>query len=127
MSAKNILVDTDVLIEFLRGKEKAKILLEEASNHAKLFCSVVTIAEILAGMRLSEESATEALLSSLNSLPVTENIARTAGLLRKSIRGRQIMLPDCLIGATALIHDCRLLTFNKKDYPHSQISFFPSN
>lgn len=119
-----ILVDTDVLIDFLRQRASAKQLLEAAVQSHDLFCSVITLAELMAGMRPSEQTATEALLAGLTLLPVTEPIARTAGALRAHAGPRKIMLPDCLIAATAMEESCLLLTFNRKDYPFPQLRFY---
>lgn len=122
MALSKILIDSDVLIDFLRHKEEARRLLETASEKNDLFASVVTLAEIMAGMRPSEKEATEALLDGLTLLPVDEKIARRAGSLRRD--WKNVLLPDCLIAATALEEDCLLLTFNRKDYPFSGLRFF---
>lgn len=118
------MVDTDVLIDFLRRKTTAKDLLEETVQTHDLHASVITAAEILAGMRPAEKEATEALLEGLVLLPVTETVARKAGELRRS--SKNILLPDCLIAATALIEGCPLLTFNRKDYPFGGLRFYPA-
>lgn len=118
-----ILVDTDILIDFLRKKQKAFDLLQGASKTADLYCSVITVAEIMAGMKPQEKNPTEDLLAGFNILPVDEIIARRAGELRRETRSR-IFLPDCLIAATALQEACGLLTGNHKDYPFKGIRFF---
>ncbi len=120
-----ILIDTDILIDFLRHQEKAQILLQRASQTNDLYCSVVTLAELLAGMRPQEKEATENLISGLILLPVTETIARKAGTLRQQIGHRKILLPDCLIAATALEEKCVLMTGNRKDYPFKGLVLFP--
>jgi len=122
MDFQKILVDTDVLIDFLRKQETARILLEKASQAADLYLSVVTLAELLAGMRPSEEKATEGLIQGFSILQVNEKIARRAGALRHHYK--KVLLPDCLIAATALEEDCLLLTGNRKDYPFDGIKFF---
>jgi predicted nucleic acid-binding protein len=125
MPGHQLLVDTDVLIDFLRRKAAARDLLEEAVQTHDLHASVITLAEVLAGMRPAEKEATEALLEGLVLLPVTEAVARKAGELRSS--AKNILLPDCLIAATALIEECPLLTFNRKDYPFHGLRFYPSS
>ncbi len=124
MDFQKILVDTDALIDFLRKKDEARLLLEKASRAADLYLSVVTLAELLAGMRPSEEKATEELIGGFSVLPVTEKIARRAGALRR--RHKSVLLPDCLIAATGLEEDCVLLTGNRKDYPFDGIRIFRS-
>ncbi len=122
MDSQKILVDTDILINFLRKKVGAKLLLEKASQGGDLYISVVTLAELLAGMRPSEEEETENLIVGFTIIPVTEAIARKTGELRQ--HGRKILLPDCLIAATAMLEDCLLLTGNRKDYPFKGLKFF---
>lgn len=116
-----ILVDTDVLIDFLRGKDGARTVLEAALARATLCISVITLTEILAGMRPKEEKATEALIKGFVLLPVSESVARIAGQLRN--HHRSVLLPDCLIAATTLHEQADLLTFNRRDYPFEGIVF----
>ncbi len=51
---KSTLVDTDILINFLRGKRKAKDFLSMLLEESSIFCSAITLAEIAAGMRPGE-------------------------------------------------------------------------
>lgn len=127
MSPQKILVDTDVLIDFLRHKSGAKEILEEASASHDLYLSVMTVAELMAGMRPAETEATEALISGFTLLPVTETIARQGGTLRRKIGSKKALLADCLIAATAIGEDCLLLTHNQKGYASSGVRFFLSN
>ncbi|MBI2083226.1 MAG: type II toxin-antitoxin system VapC family toxin [Deltaproteobacteria bacterium] len=122
MHLQKTLIDTDILIDFLRKKETAKRLLENALQTGDLYLSVVTVAELLAGMKLSEAAVTEDLISGFTLITVSESIARRAGALRR--RHSRVLLPDCLIAATALEENCTLLTGNRKDYPFEGIQFF---
>lgn len=124
MELQKILVDTDVLIDFLRKKESAKEILQRALTTGDTYISVITLSELLAGMRQSEEEATENLIAGFNLLFVDEEVARRAGKLRSQYRNKNILLPDCLIAATALETKCLLLTFNQKDYPFDELKFF---
>lgn len=126
MTSGKLLVDTDVLIDFLRKKPQAQKLLEEASAIYDLYISAVTLSELLTGMKPSEEAATETLIEGLTLIPVTEKIARRAGALRRQAHSRKTLLPDCLIAATALEEECLLLTFNKKDFFFTELEFYPA-
>lgn len=119
---QKILVDTDVLIDFLRKRPAAQAILQTAATEADMYISVVTLAELLAGMRAAEESATEALVGGFTLVAITEAIARRAGALRARIK--KVQLPDCLIAATALEEECVLLTFNTKDYPFPNLRLY---
>ena len=48
---RDLLVDTDVLIDFLRGRERAGAFLVSMAEKHTLYCSAITVAEIYAGMR----------------------------------------------------------------------------
>lgn len=122
MDLQKILVDTDVLIDFLRKRPQAKELLQAAARHADLFISVVTLAELLAGMRASEREETETLMEGFTLVPVDEKIGRRAGELRR--QNQKVLLPDCLIAATAWEEEGLLLTGNRRDYPFEGIRFF---
>ncbi|MEJ7745127.1 MAG: type II toxin-antitoxin system VapC family toxin [Nocardioidaceae bacterium] len=114
-----VLVDTSVLIDYLRGHPKAGRLLERERKLALLHASEITRLEILAGMRAVEEETTRALLSTLVWHPVDEVVSEEAGSL-----GRQ-WLPshhtidgaDLAIAATAIVKRARLLTRNIRHFP----------
>jgi predicted nucleic acid-binding protein len=113
------LVDTSVLVDYLRGDDRAATVLEEERAVAPLNASEITRLEVLAGMRPAEEDATRALLSTLVWHPVDEEVAEEAGAL-----GRQ-WLPshhtidgaDLAIAATAIRTSSRLLTRNIRHFP----------
>lgn len=115
----SVVVDTSVLIDYLRGKEEARGLLEHERLEGPLHASEMTRLETLAGMRKSEERSTRLLLSTFVWHPVDGAIAEEAGAL-----GRQ-WLPshnnidgaDLAIAATVLVTGSRLLTRNVRRFP----------
>ena len=118
---KNILVDTDVLINFLRGKENAREFLTSSIGEADLCCSAITVAEIHAGMKEHERERTEELLDSLTVVEVTRAIAEKAGTYKRSIRSQGLALDDCIVAATAFVKHAVLATGNDKHYPMADI------
>jgi len=117
------LLDTDILIDFLRGRAAAWSLM--ANMHAggeTPLISTVSIAELFAGTRRGEEEATERLLSVLDKVQVSEAIARHAGdFLRVYQRSHGLELGDALVAATALVAGATLITRNVKHYPMPQV------
>ena len=110
------LVDTDVLIDYLRGVPAAVdavLALDEVS------VSVVSVAELFAGFRGAREQADIGrLLAECQVLPITEDVARDAGLFKKKyFASHSVELPDAMIAATALAHGLALHTLNVKHYP----------
>lgn len=118
----SVVVDTDILIHFLRGSEVAKSFLRTVTGEAAPCCSVITVAEIHAGMRTSEKKATQELLDSLVILPVTREVAEVAGRLKQASRQIRLELDDCLIAATALLEGATLATGNRRHYPFPSLT-----
>lgn len=113
-----LLFDTDVIIDYLRGYEKAKSFLSSNSCN-NLFLSSITIAELFAGVRGENEViAINSLLSSFDIIDVDKEIARQGGLLKQKYNKSNGMgLADALIAASAISIGATLITLNKKHYP----------
>ena len=113
------LVDTSVLIDYLRGHQPAADLLEQECIIAPMHASEITRLEILAGMRATEEAGTLSLLSTLVWHPVDAQVAEEAGALgRKWLPSHQgIDSADLAIAATAIRSGSRLLTRNVRHFP----------
>ena len=120
-----VVIDTDVLIDVLRGREPARDFLLDATRHAVPCCSVISVAEIHAGMRPEETEVTGRLLDGLVILPVTRPIAELAGHFKWRSKNRKLELVDCLIAATAVVETAALATANVKDYPMGEVSLLP--
>jgi len=120
------LVDSNVLIDSLRGRPSAVGLLQKLAQSGLVVCSVVTAAEVLAGMRRNEVEATQELLSGMRQYEVTAEIAKLAGSLRNEglSVGRSLSLLDMFIAATAITHDMILVTYNRKDFPMPEIELY---
>ena len=124
---KTTLVDTDILINFLRGKGKAKDFLSMLLEESNIFCSAITVAEIAAGMHPGEEDRTKAFLGQIEVLDVTREIAEKAGYYKRGTRGHNLELDDCLIAATAFVHKAFLATGDGKHYPMKDIKVMVEN
>lgn len=101
-----ILVDSDVLVDHLRGHRRL------IAGSDELHVSAITRAELFSG-RGTEERRVRRLLGAMTDLPVDAAIAERAGRLR---RGAQRRLPDALIAATAIEHRLTLVTRNVRDF-----------
>jgi hypothetical protein len=101
-----LLVDTDVFVDHLRGTRR----LRPGGN--RISYSVITRCELYAG-RGTQESAIALVLAPFQELAVNRTIAERAGRLR---RENPINTPDALIAATALENDLKLMTRNLRDF-----------
>lgn len=108
-----VLLDTAVLIDALRNRGEVRQQLAAMVGEGKLLAtSAMNVAEVYAGMRPEEERRTEALLSSLETLPMTEAIAQRAGKMKaeQARAGRTCSLADMLIASSAMEHGMVLVT-----------------
>ncbi len=112
-----MLVDTDVLIDYLRGDPRAEEFLE--SNLNAVFISSITVAELYQGVIEGDErSALDSMMSAFTILPVTKEIAKEGGLIcRKYRKTHNSSLADCMIAATARHHNHPLISLNLKHFP----------
>lgn len=121
-----ILLDSDVIIAWLRGYEPYVDAIPKILDQGdSLLWTPVSIAEIYAGVRKSEEKDVENLFLVFEAIPITHAIGARAGrylnLYRKS---HGMELGDAVIGATAAITGVPLWTLNKKHYPPREITFY---
>jgi predicted nucleic acid-binding protein len=111
------LLDTCVLIDYLRDREPAVHAIRHLA--ARPSVSVVTMAELYAGIRNERErDRIEALPAVLAICDVDLEIARLAGsYLLQYRRSHGVGMPDALIAATARVHGARLVTRNTRHFP----------
>jgi predicted nucleic acid-binding protein len=115
----SVLVDTSILIDYLRGHRDAGDLLERERAAGPLHASEITRLEVLAGMRPTEEHQTRLLLSTLRWHPVNTEVAEKAGELGRAwLPGhRGVDGADLAIAATVILLEARLLTLNIRHFP----------
>jgi len=112
-----MLVDTDVLIWYMRGNDKARQAIKKLDHFS---ISVVTYIELVQGLRNKEEL--NILRNSINSwnagiIYINEEISTKAMfLVEQHYLSHSIQLADALVGATAVIYGLPLLTANTKRY-----------
>ena len=111
------LLDTDLLIDYLRGYPDAVSFVE--ANVAEACISAMNIAELYQCVRNGEEQTKlEKMISAMTSLPITAEIAGHGGLFSHDYRQTHgCGLADCLVAATADLHGLRLVTLNAKHFP----------
>jgi predicted nucleic acid-binding protein len=114
-----IVVDSDVLIAHLRGVGAARDWLIGTRKSGPLAISVISIAELVGGMRSVERRQVWRLLASFRAEPVSEIIARRAGEMMRRYRRSHtgIGLGDYLIAATADVKGLQLATLNVRHFP----------
>lgn len=122
-----VLIDSDILIEVLRGRnaDVADVWLKAVSSAEALFYSPVSSAEIRHGVRESERDTVERLFSGTTCVPIDEEIGKRAGdYLRAFHASHGVELADALIAASASVHQLQLWTRNRKHFPMRDVEFF---
>jgi predicted nucleic acid-binding protein len=112
-----LLIDTDVLIDYLRARQESVTYLDNLTE--PLTISAVTVAELYAGVRDgAERVALEVFIGSFQVRAVDEGIATRAGILRRNFgKSHGTGLADAIIAATAEELQSTLVTLNKKHFP----------
>lgn len=115
--AKPILMDTDVMVDFLRGHPDAVGIVQASSN--RIILSSIVVAELYAGVRGSDELNTlDDLISLFRVIPVSPILAKTGGLYKRDYaKSHGVGLADAIIAATADAENAELKTLNTKHYP----------
>ena len=112
-----MVIDTDVLIWYMKGNEKAQRAIENSKN---FFVSVVTYMELVQGMRNKNElNNFRRALHGWNSeiLYISEEISvKAMFFVEQHYLSHSIQLADALIGATAIAYGIPILTGNDKHY-----------
>jgi predicted nucleic acid-binding protein len=118
MEDARVVIDTDILVDFLRGNREATSLVSRLEERKFLLATTaVNEFELYYGAHKSKEPEkavmlTRQLVDRLVVLPLTSKSARKAGHIYAALekQGQPIGLRDTLIGAIAQTRDCSLAT-----------------
>ncbi len=121
------LLDSDVLIWHLRGREEVTEMLRELQKFEVPACSALSVLEVLLGVKIGEEEKTDRFLRSLRIFDVDREIASKAAQLIREHKGKGMTmdLPDAVIASTCILHNLILVTYNTKHYPIKELKFHP--
>jgi predicted nucleic acid-binding protein len=122
-----VLVDSDILVEVSRSRDRQILLRWEELSRSEGFVlySPVTAAELWAGAWPREYEGLTKLLRTLICVPIDADTGRLAGdYLRHYRKSHGLALGDALIAATAFLNRAQLWTRNYKHYPMKELSFF---
>lgn len=111
-----IVADTDVLIDFLNGKQPGCDWVAQCMEDGDLWITAITRFEILSEKKPSKK-VTE-LVSLIRTLPLDETSADEAAQVRRDLesKGQGIGMGDSLIAGIVLQNKGTLLTRNQKHF-----------
>jgi predicted nucleic acid-binding protein len=112
-----ILLDTNLLVDYFRGREKAVDLVR--SEASRIILSAIVVAELYAGVKGErEEMILGNFIQLFEVVPVSEEIAVLGGKYRKTFgKSHGVGLADALIAASAELGNAELKTLNVKHFP----------
>jgi tRNA(fMet)-specific endonuclease VapC len=114
-----MVADTDVLIDFLAGREPSAGRVALEFERGDLRTTAVTRVELLAGARTArQQRSVSALLEALPTLPLDEAAADHAAEVKRALdrQGAAIGMADALIAGIVLAHGGMLLTRNTRHF-----------
>ncbi len=114
-----IVADSDVLIDFLAGREPCAARVARKLERGLLCTTAVSHFELLCGARSARDrKMIEELLAAIPSLPLEEAAAARAAEVRRSLQeaGEAIGMADSRIAGVVLAHGGTLLTRNRRHF-----------
>lgn len=118
MAKVKILVDSDVIIDYLKGVKSAKDFFR--SDAVDVYCSILSKKELLSmpGLREAERKSITDILSRIKVLSIDNDIQSKYMQLLSIYGGRGASIVDYIIAATAWSKNLPLMTRNRKHFKH---------
>ena len=121
----NVLIDTDVLIDFLRRLPAAVDFVDNLPVAPAI--SAISVAELYSGVRDgSERRDLDEMIDWAEVIDVNREIACRGGLYRRDFyRSHGVGVNDAMIAATAELTGKSMVTLNRKHFPMLDEVFVP--
>ena len=121
----SVFIDSDVVIEVLRGRDRAILAQWSllAASPSPILVSPITFAEVGAGARAGELQTITQFFALLTCVVIDQEIGGLAGeYLRQYSKSHNLKIADALIAASAVQNQAALWTRNAKHYPMPDLS-----
>lgn len=119
MADKKLMIDTSILIDYFRKKDKSKSrLVSHFREYDKIFISTITEFEIFNGAHEAHKQFWETMLTNLIVLDFNRAAARQSArtVVQLKSKRKSIDKPDLFIAATAIVYGLTLDTLNSKHF-----------
>ena len=116
---ENILIDTDVVIEYLRSKDKSSTELIKLLRKHDVFLSSISEFELFLGVKTDRhQNDPEMLFSEVEIMPFDFECGRIAATIWKDLQlmHQHLEIKDIFIASIAINNGVWLRTFNKKHF-----------
>jgi predicted nucleic acid-binding protein len=120
MAHELTLLDTSILIDYFRKRNKSKSTFYQLykGKQYSFAVSSITVYEIMVGASSDQKKFWSDLLTEFDIFSFNTEIAQTAARLQQQLiaKNEMIAIPDLFIGATAMYHHLKIATLNKKHF-----------
>ena len=119
MEYSEVLIDTSIIIDYLRKTNKEKTLFWKIINIYECYISSVTVFELYSGAKeSSHHKALDTVLSYLTILPFDKEQAKISSSLFQKLKAKNKLIEfrDIFIASSAIAKQIPLATLNKKHF-----------
>ena len=116
---EDILLDTDVIIEYLRTKDKSKTLLIDLLKKYNLFLSPITEFELFIGAKtIQHKKDIEMIFNEVQIIPFDFGCGEIAARIWNNLKEKHqsCEIRDIFMASIAIHKNIMLCTFNKKHF-----------
>jgi len=128
VNGMKIVVDSSIIIDYLRGGKKWDDFIDSVERNTQLFLPTVVIFELFSGSSTRNGRKLQKMIAFIREfqrIDLSENIARVAGELFRDAKIK-IQAADYIIAASALEIGGAVVTLNKKHFQQIPgISIYP--
>jgi len=117
MEKELVICDTNIFINYLNNDERTIEKLEEIGLE-NIAMSAITAMELLQGMsNKTELRKMQKTIKQYNVIDFTNQVSdMSVKLIEQFTLSNCLQIPDSIIGATAIVYDLPLFTYNTKDF-----------
>ncbi len=113
-----VVVDTSILIDYLRGGTKWEVFITDTDKDIELFLPTIVIFELFSGTSTKNPRRRQDVadfIKQFHKIDLDERIARGAGELFRDLK-KNLQVPDYIIAASALSIGATVVTLNQKHF-----------
>jgi tRNA(fMet)-specific endonuclease VapC len=119
MEHRDIIVDTDIIIDYLKKRQPGAALLKKAYIRYRIHVTSISVYELFYGIQESrKEALINRLLRYVSIVSFDEAAAREAAAIHFALKnkGMDIGVKDSFIAGTCRVHNMPLLTWNIRHF-----------
>ncbi len=113
-----MILDSDILIEFLRNNKKVRELISEIEKKESIGTTSINTFEIWLNVLPKEKNTVEQFFKLIHIIEIDYETSKLAGEIfqKLKLKGKEIGSSDCLIAAACILGRETLFTNNKKHF-----------